>query len=965
MRNEKNKEVADLLPTLYIGLGGFGKTVITKLKKKIEDILPNDKLGGFAFLVLDTHPFDRGTGLTDREYLPLSIGVTPDTVAQLNSQFLKFYTQLVGRWQTGNIQFGANMVRVVGRLAFRNPPTFREFIDRLRSTSNQIMQEREGFRTSTPKIYVISSLAGGTGSGCFLDVIACVREFFHTRIGTNFKLQAIIVTPDALEDTAGVNLQELYANTYATLKEIYHFLNNEAVQKYDDAEYKEIRIDSTSLPNPLFLLTNKNEKGTIIATSFEELAEIIVSYLLFEIMTPLPPAGAQPRPQDGENIFVGVGIFNFPRRFSSVGTVRFGFPFEEAVDGISYLLLKESLTREIESIQLQNIDNIIDSWINQNNLAEMNTDQLQETLMPKDPLGNPLKITFDIKSDLLKIPRQKLQTECTDKKNELISNMELQYKNKINENKENLLNKIRNSLSAKIWEIFEIANIKTVTHFLEKLIAKIKSHQDSLNKEYKEKSDDLSNLEETIKKDIKTVVQAAQSGWWGRAQRINAAISTFETNLNNYLNNTLRKWAIEKGLEIYNDLIAEATKHLNSWNQISQNLQFINTNLKIWKEECEKGINELANTAKRRPGNRFSLVKWSDVEKLLKDDDKNNIIESTRKALKAKHLLPNIIPDNEKWIESAIAESNLKENVKEALKNFTILEIIEKFYPKDEQKNTLFTTITNLSSPLFPISPNLRERNYHTSLVIAVHPDIKDNFHNNLTTRFLNERGVMYAYFDNPYEVIIYTITHGYTLQSLSSIHQYKRHYSNLQERYNEAQTNTHLPAVPPIHVWEDAHLWDEPYPELMTKEEEEKIKIFAIGFAFSYIYPTPGSVNPDGSIDETKNRAFIYHRGAYYYISDEQGKEIFLGQGIENALNNFLDNLDMVQEMKKRINDQVKQEGTTNVIRKLKEFLDKGKLNDMIERAKNSRDFKREELLHKLKNSLEKYLKELEEVSY
>ncbi len=67
---------ASFRPIIYIGVGGFGCSVISNLKADIDTLIPEQAIkDGFAFIGLDTHPRERNNILTDSEYVALSVYV--------------------------------------------------------------------------------------------------------------------------------------------------------------------------------------------------------------------------------------------------------------------------------------------------------------------------------------------------------------------------------------------------------------------------------------------------------------------------------------------------------------------------------------------------------------------------------------------------------------------------------------------------------------------------------------------------------------------------------------------------------------------------------------------------------------------------------------------------------------------------------------------------------------------------
>ena len=227
-----------LRPTLYIGLGGFGCTVLRRVKTVIAAGLPNE-IGGFAFLGLDTYPQPLHDELTSNEYVPLSVGVDPNEVAKTQSKFLGWFRELAGNFKARNIVSGADATKAIGRLAFRQVATLQDFLGKLDHAYDQLNRFRDRFASGKPpKVYVVSTLAGGTGAGCLVDVLAITGRFFRHNLGADFPYHAVLATPDVLRgEVPHEHIPSLFANTYASLKELHYFPGDTLRVDYDDGRY--------------------------------------------------------------------------------------------------------------------------------------------------------------------------------------------------------------------------------------------------------------------------------------------------------------------------------------------------------------------------------------------------------------------------------------------------------------------------------------------------------------------------------------------------------------------------------------------------------------------------------------------------------------------------------------------------------------------------------------------------------
>jgi len=180
--------------TLLIGLGGAGKLILTHLKKLFNDtygVLPPS----IKLLSLDTDlsPISLKSALKngyysldEREFLHMVVDQPTEFIN--NSTARDWFTKPM---PAGAIHKGAGAVRQVGRVALfahLNEVKRRigHLVDGLNSQKlDEIMRNARNslganinfeLSASPPEIYVCGSLAGGTGSGTFLDLGILLRH---------------------------------------------------------------------------------------------------------------------------------------------------------------------------------------------------------------------------------------------------------------------------------------------------------------------------------------------------------------------------------------------------------------------------------------------------------------------------------------------------------------------------------------------------------------------------------------------------------------------------------------------------------------------------------------------------------------------------------------------------------------------------------------------------------------------
>lgn len=945
---EDLSKVASFRPIIYIGAGGFGCAVLRKLKADIDELIPEQTIkDGFAFIGLDTHPRDRNDILTDVEYTSLSVGVNPNDVARdpAFSPYLGWFRELAGGWNAPPI-YAANKVRAVGKFAFLFPPTLNSFYQNLEASYKKIQTLRKNFGTNIfPKIYIVSSLAGGTGSGLLVDLIVIIKEFLSSKGGEKHLIQAIVATPEALEgEASATNYPDFYANTYSALKEMCHFINgNEEFVSYGiaGAGLDRLKVNSKHKPLCIYLLTDTNKGGKVIVNTLPELGSLIESYLLFEIQTPLNTKDGGAKVQDRENPDSdNVGHGDMLRTFSSIGVIRFGLPYEQIADAFCYSIIRRAIIDELSGSF--NVEDVA-GWIISQKLAEIEIDQLQDELK-KDKHGHPIRILLDVEGDLTDHNRAELGKACNTLQTGKFLTIAETIKPIIENNGANHLANAQQNLQTKFEKIIQDNSLGAALSFARLLGDQLKKHKEILTQELDENRKILEKSEQKVKQCIANVSDTATSGIWGRKGRIQCAVTSFGGDLEASLKQQVIVWAEEEAIKIYSGLLTYCEKLINDWKAVEDAFGSRLQNVEDTIRDIITRINSMAEINKRSLGNRFSIINFSDVRPLYHEYF-NEAAEATvalraRKDWREKSLIKDTLTKDKDWFPKAM--SVIFDEVNDKINNLDIIKVIERFYPEGKKRDELMTTIIALGSPLYPRDENKSENLYETARVVAIHPDNKEKFWEIFARYKPQGEGLSDAYFSSKHEAIIYTVEHGYTAHSLSRMNNYKAHYDRLLKKRQKLTAEKR--AFRPIHAWAGADEWDDLMPK--PPGEDESHKLFIVGRAFNYLYP-----------DAKNNQSFIYNKGNnYYLLSGKDGRQEKMGISLETAVDNFNDNPEWQQKIRQDIDNKIEAMGKTAIKKRIeKEYL--SVLAAEIEGSENGREKERSTILHALKSQLMKFI--------
>jgi hypothetical protein len=192
-------------------------------------------------------------------------------------------------------------IRVLGRLAFVEH--FRSIANRLRRELQDALapealaaaEKRTGLarRSNWPQIYVVTSLAGGTGSGMFLDVAYLLKLLLRELGYSRQDVTGLFVVPPA--DTK-VQTDLALANTYAALTELHHFMGGQPFFARYEARRPPLIDKEPPFRRCLFLGVSPDAEGL----GQREASRLAGECLYRELLTPLGRQvdGCRPDPAD-------------------------------------------------------------------------------------------------------------------------------------------------------------------------------------------------------------------------------------------------------------------------------------------------------------------------------------------------------------------------------------------------------------------------------------------------------------------------------------------------------------------------------------------------------------------------------------------------------------------------------------------------------------------------------------------
>lgn len=233
-------------PAVIIGLGGTGKWVLTYVKKNLLDTYGGEMPKAVRLLSFDTISEKVGQeGLSQEEtvqvgdvqldkqaefiYLGGNIQQICREIRDQNQHphlqsWLQARTYLqIADSDAFDISRGAGQKRPFGRMAI--------FYDLQQTVQSKITNKIEtairevvgANKYQEPvEIYIVASMAGGTGSGMFIDVAHLVRWFAHRQIRTGFAVRGFLALHNTFRSV--IKTEHVQPQVFAAIRELDRFM---------------------------------------------------------------------------------------------------------------------------------------------------------------------------------------------------------------------------------------------------------------------------------------------------------------------------------------------------------------------------------------------------------------------------------------------------------------------------------------------------------------------------------------------------------------------------------------------------------------------------------------------------------------------------------------------------------------------------------------------------------------------
>lgn len=356
---------------IFVGIGGTGGKILKAVRKRLfqenttderrklplgfvyvdsslEMMNPKDStwkvLGENAQLGKDSFLYVRSAKLSDQLE---NVDNYPGISSWIGSK--KIWRNIVGNVGDDG---AAAQKRRLGRFLFSCSVNEYEAI-----LKNQVQHVKEVSGNTDVTFHIFAGLAGGTGSGSVIDVVAQTRKHYTPNVtsGLNYK---IIVYCQIPEHSPLPNWDKgaYHANGFAALTELNAFKVRQFIPNDVSGQFDKIQYNGTDFFNSCFLYTNANESGITVNTK-EDLPDIVCDIVYHYITLPednnvrefkdcFSTENVDPKDEYDENAVDT--DFKIPVRskaFKSFGIKRIINPEEEIKEYLTYNFALQALYR--------------------------------------------------------------------------------------------------------------------------------------------------------------------------------------------------------------------------------------------------------------------------------------------------------------------------------------------------------------------------------------------------------------------------------------------------------------------------------------------------------------------------------------------------------------------------------------------------------------------------------------------
>lgn len=471
--------------TLFVGLGGTGVKAILRAKQCFVDAY-GDIPPMVAFIAIDTDKAIREKSVTSRTGKEVKLSENEICFCGITGSALEIYNNHLSQFQwvpRRNARFlsnlrntGAGAVRSNGRFLARHNAT--DIGKRVASKVAEIGKpipigsrfaydtNKDGVEYPT-KVNIVGSVAGGTGSGTFLDMLVLVAKTLR-ETGLAYSISPWLVLPDVFRHMApGPASANVYQNAYGAIRELdylYHLPKDNANAidfNFDRVNYLDESIGDT------YLINNTNKAG-VVFQNIDDVADSIGRCMF------LPSNEVDSVKDNTGNVIFEYDIKNKQAHYVSAGSAEIVYD-NQAVGNVIAKGIISQICNELSRATSIDALKEVNAWTISESVAiqEHDADLLTDSILAKYA---PFSVIIDKDSDLNTVNANIFAGADAD-------NVIAEARN----NEENKQEIVKSEFVAKMNEILNSQNgVGAVMAFCESLLDNIAICKEEMTKEKEE-----------------------------------------------------------------------------------------------------------------------------------------------------------------------------------------------------------------------------------------------------------------------------------------------------------------------------------------------------------------------------------------------------------------------------------------------------------------------------------------------
>lgn len=334
--------------TLFVGVGGIGSDIVTR----VAELCREGETENVRFVAMDTNANDlKCVKKSKANIVPIQTS-SPQSVLD----YLKNDDDARMQWFPNNktmysktVSEGAGQVRAISRLALNATIKTGEIQKLYKAIDNLFLKDGEDLKQAL-RVVIVSSAAGGTGSGIAMTVGMLIREYLHRHYREkSLIIRGLLLLPGVMDTVIKTETEResLRRNGYATIKEINGFMikaSGFCDSRRDLARFDDLHIDVPNatkgrdrlenLPFDFCFLLDRVGKSQESMQTLEQYKVFAARSLYEQNIGPMQKGAFSMEDNIIKEFANGDNIGR--NRFGGIGASMLRYPYEDIADYIAY-----------------------------------------------------------------------------------------------------------------------------------------------------------------------------------------------------------------------------------------------------------------------------------------------------------------------------------------------------------------------------------------------------------------------------------------------------------------------------------------------------------------------------------------------------------------------------------------------------------------------------------------------------